>query len=52
MLAEERFALILDLLARQFAQTLNDANQGFVYDENGNYVKGTMDADGKITGLF
>lgn len=46
----------LDLLARQFAQTLNDANQGFVYDENGNYVKGTMDADGKITrvdnGLF
>ena len=39
----------LDLLARQFAQTLNDANQGFVYDENGNYVKGTMDADGKIT---
>ena len=38
----------LDLLARQFAQTLNDANQGFVYDENGNYVKGTMDADGKI----
>lgn len=46
----------LDLLARQFAQTLNDANQGFVYDEKGNYVKGTMDADGKITrvdnGLF
>lgn len=46
----------LDLLARQFAQTLNAANQGFVYDENGNYVKGTMDADGKITrdgnGLF
>lgn len=46
----------LDLLARQFAQTLNDANQGFVYDENGNYVKGTMDAEGKITrvdnGLF
>lgn len=39
----------LDLLARQFAQTLNDANQGFVYDEKGNYVKGTMDADGKIT---
>ena len=46
----------LDLLARQFAQTLNAANQGFVYDENGNYVKGTMGADGKITrdgdGLF
>ena len=46
----------LDLLARQFAQTLNAANQGFVYDENGNYVKGTMDADGKIArvdnGLF
>ena len=46
----------LDLLARQFAQTLNDANQGYVYDEKGNYVKGTMDADGKITrvdnGLF
>lgn len=39
----------LDLLARQFAQTLNAANQGFVYDEKGNYVKGTMDADGKIT---
>ena len=38
----------LDLLARQFAQTLN-ANQGYVYDEKGNYVKGTMDADGKIT---
>ena len=46
----------LDLLARQFAQTLNAANQGYVYDEKGNYVKGTMDADGKITrvdnGLF
>lgn len=46
----------LDMLARQFAQTLNDANQGYVYDEKGNYVKGTMDADGKITrdgdGLF
>ena len=39
----------LDLLARQFAQTLNAANQGFVYDEKGNYVKGTMGADGKIT---
>ena len=39
----------LDLLARQFAQTLNAANQGYVYDENGNYVKGTMGADGKIT---
>lgn len=39
----------LDLLARQFAQTLNDANQGYVYDEKGNYVKGTMGADGKIT---
>ena len=39
----------LDLLARQFAQTLNDANQGYVYDEKGNYVKGAMDADGKIT---
>ena len=46
----------LDLLARQFAQTLNAANQGYVYDEKGNYVKGAMDADGKITrvdnGLF
>ena len=46
----------LDLLARQFAQTLNAANQGYVYDEEGNYIKGTMDADGKITrvdnGLF
>ena len=46
----------LDLLARQFAQTLNAANQGYVYDEKGNYIKGTMDADGKITrdgdGLF
>lgn len=46
----------LDLLARQFAQTLNAANQGYVYDEKGNYVKGTMGADGKITrvgdGLF
>lgn len=39
----------LDMLARQFAKTLNDANQGYVYDEKGNYVKGTMDADGKIT---
>ena len=39
----------LDLLARQFAQTLNAANQGYVYDEKGNYIKGTMDADGKIT---
>ena len=36
MLAEERFALILDLLARQFAQTMNAANQGCVYDEDGN----------------
>ena len=46
----------LDLLARQFAQTLNAANQGCVYNEDGNYIKGTMDADGKITrvdnGLF
>ena len=39
----------LDLLARQFAQTLNAANQGYVYDENGNYIKGKIDADGKIT---
>lgn len=39
----------LDLLARQFAQTLNAANQGYVYDEKGNYIKGTMGADGTIT---
>ena len=38
----------LDLLARQFAQTLNAANQGYVYDEKGNYIKGTM-KDGTIT---
>ena len=39
----------LDLLARQFAQTLNAANQGYVYDEKGNYIKGKIDADGTIT---
>ena len=33
----------LDLLANQFATVFNDANQGFVYNEKGNYV----DKDGK-----
>lgn len=38
----------LDLLARQFAQTLNAANQGCVYNEDGNYIKGTLNPDGTI----
>ena len=38
----------LDLLARQFAQTMNAANQGCVYDEDGNYIKGTLNPDGTI----
>ena len=38
----------LDLLARQFAQTMNAANQGCVYNEDGNYIKGTLNPDGTI----
>ena len=38
----------LDLLARQFAQTLNAANQGCVYNEKGEYIKGTINPDGSI----
>lgn len=33
----------LDLLARQFATTLNEANHGYMYNKNGEYI----DADGK-----
>ena len=31
----------LDLLARQFAKTYNEANKGYLVDENGNYLKNT-----------
>ena len=31
----------LDLLARQFAKTINEANNGYLVDENGNYLKNT-----------
>lgn len=33
----------LDLLARQFAKTYNEANKGYLVDENGNYLKQVMD---------
>lgn len=33
----------LDLLAQQFAKTYNEANKGYLVDENGNYLKQVMD---------
>jgi len=32
---------VLDLLARQFAKTMNEANTGFAVDEKGNYLTST-----------
>lgn len=36
----------LDLLAQQLANALNQANQGYRYDTNGNYITQVLDADG------
>lgn len=41
----------LDLLARQFASVLNEANQGFLMDEEGNYITTGVDEDGKEIGV-
>ncbi|MCI9578361.1 MAG: hypothetical protein HFF98_05895 [Oscillibacter sp.] len=39
----------LDLLANQFAKAMNEANQGFLQDEEGNYItKGVNDAGKEI----
>lgn len=42
----------LDLLANRLANTLNEANQGFLMDPDGNYIKeGPVDKDGNATGV-
>ncbi len=41
----------LDLLANQFAQALNEANQGFLVDDKGNYITKGLDEDGKEAGV-
>ncbi len=35
----------LDLLAKKFAETYNKANQGYLVDQNGNYVKKKQELD-------
>ena len=37
---------VLDLLANEFAETLNEANQGFLNDEYGNYMGAELDGAG------
>ena len=41
----------LDLLANQFAQVLNQANQGFLTDPDGNYITKGTDVEGKEVGV-
>jgi flagellar hook-associated protein FlgK len=41
----------LDLLANRFAQVLNDANQGYLMDPDGNYITKGQNADGKDIGV-
>lgn len=41
----------LDLLANQFARVMNEANQGFLMDDKGNYITKGTDADGKEAGV-
>ena len=40
----------LDVLARQFAEMFNDANQGFRVDDKGNYIQEAKNAEGKTIG--
>ena len=39
----------LNLLANQIAKAFNEANQGFMQDENGNYISVTKNDDGTFT---
>lgn len=39
----------LNLLANQIAKAFNEANQGFMCDENGNYISVTENGDGTFT---
>ncbi len=41
----------LDLLANQFAKIFNDANQGFLKDDKGNFIKVETNAAGKEIGV-
>lgn len=41
----------LDLLANQFAQALNEANQGYLMDDKGNYITKGLDGEGKEIGV-
>lgn len=41
----------LDLLANQFAQALNEANQGFLMDDKGNYITKGINDEGKEVGV-
>ena len=38
----------LDLLAKKFAETYNKANQGYLVDQNGNYVKKKQELDAVV----
>lgn len=39
---------VLDLLANKLANAFNGANQGYIYNEKGEYITGTMDENGII----
>ena len=41
----------LDLLANQFARALNEANQGFLMDDKGNYITKGVNDEGKEVGV-
>ncbi len=41
----------LDLLANRFAQVLNQANQGFLMDPDGNYITKGVDTEGNEAGV-
>lgn len=41
----------LDLLANQFARALNEANQGFLMDDKGNYITKGISDEGKEVGV-
>lgn len=41
----------LDLLANKFAEVMNDANQGFYTDEEGNFIKEGKDSEGNPAGV-
>ena len=42
---------VLDLLANQLATSLNEANQGFLVDDKGNYITKGQNAEGKEIGV-